>query len=101
MFADLAELDALIAEWTTIRDGIQTDGRKLQQAQQLIVPPAGDLMSQLQPSALNTSLDKALEHNAAMVAYAENYIGKLQAARAQYAAGDEQNAEQLRRVDGS
>jgi len=101
VFADLAELDGLIAEWTTIRNGVQADGRRLIRAIRLIEPPAKDLMSQFQASALKESLTKAQKHNAAMAAYANSYIEKLRAARAQYAAGDEQNAEQLRRVDGS
>ena len=100
MFADLAELDEIIARWINVRDGVQTDGDKLFQAQQLIVPPAQDFMSRLQPLAMNNSLDKALEHNAAMAAYADGYVQKLQAARAQYAAEDEESVERMRRVDG-
>lgn len=100
MFADLAELDDVIARWTNVRDGVQADGRKLLQAQQLIQPPAQDFMSRLQPLAMSNSLDKALEHNAAMAAYAEAYVQKLQAARAQYAVEDEESVERMRHVDG-
>ncbi|MPZ81805.1 MAG: hypothetical protein GEV28_15960 [Actinophytocola sp.] len=100
VFADLDELDAIIDEWTAIRDGVQADGRKLLQAQQLIVAPAKDLMSQLQPAAMNESLTKAIGHNAAMADYADGYVQKLQAARAQYGADDEQAAARMRSVDG-
>ncbi|GAB3439847.1 hypothetical protein [Actinophytocola sediminis] len=100
VFADLDELDAIITEWIKIRDGIRVDGDKLTQAQQLIVPPAKDLMSQLQAAATIESLTKAIEHNAAMADYTDNYIQKLQAAHAQYAADDEQAAERMRSVDG-
>ncbi len=100
VFADLAELDDITARWIGIRDGVQADGRKLLQAQQLIQPPAQDFMSRLQPLAMNNSLDKALVHNAAMTAYADAYVQKLQAARAQYAAEDEESVERMRRVDG-
>lgn len=100
VFADLAELDAVIAEWVNLRDGIQADGRKLLQARELIEPPAKDLMSQWQPAATRESLSKAIEHNEAMRDYANTYVEKLQAARVQYTAGDEESAAGLRRAGG-
>ena len=99
VFVDLAELDSLITEWTAIRDAIQTDGDKLVQATYLIVPPAEDDMSGAQSAATVVSLDKAQAHNVAMFAYADSYLGKLTAAREQYAADEKLNAARMRTID--
>jgi len=100
VFADLAELDGIIAEWVNIRDGVESDRHKLEQAQQMIKPPAKDLMSQLQPGAVRESLGKAIKHNKAMWTYADGYVQRLQAAREQYVAAEEENVARLRGVDG-
>jgi hypothetical protein len=99
VFVDLAELAALITEWTTIRDAIQLDRDKLVQAAYLILPPADDDMSGAQSEAMIASLEKAQVHNDAMFAYADSYLGKLTAAREQYAAQDELRAAQMRSID--
>ena len=99
VFADLAELDAIIAEWVSVRDGVEADGVKLRTAQQMIKPPASDLMSQMQPGAVKDSLGKAIKHNQAMWTYANGYVKRLQAAREQYVAAEEENAARLRGVD--
>lgn len=99
VFADLAELGALITEWTAIRDAILSDGEKLLQAQQAIYSPADDDMSRGQAKALIESLDKAQTHNDAMFAYAHAYVEKLTAAREQYASDEESNAARMRRID--
>jgi hypothetical protein len=99
VFVDLVELTALITEWTTIRDAIQIDGDKLLQAKQVITPPAEDDMSGAQSEALIESLDKARLHNKTMFDYADAYVGKLTAAREEYAAEDELRAAQMRSVD--
>lgn len=99
VFADLAELDAIITEWTAIRDTIQLDGTELAQARQMISPPAADLMSTGQATALVDSLDKAQTHNDAMFAYADAYVEKLTAARERYAAGEESTVARMRGID--
>jgi hypothetical protein len=99
VFADLAELDAIIAEWVSIRDGVEADRWKLEQARKMITPPAKDLMSQMQPGAVRESLGKAIKHNKAMWTYADGYVRRLQAAREQYVAGEEGNVARLRGVD--
>ncbi|GAB3460339.1 hypothetical protein [Actinophytocola sediminis] len=99
VFASLEELDAIIGEWARIRDEIRLDGRRIMQAQNLIRPPADDIMSRLQQSATNSSLDKALTHNAAMVTYVNSYIEKLSTAKSLYASDDEQNAARMRDVN--
>lgn len=100
VFADLDELEAIIAEWAAIRDAIRADGRKLAQARQLLRPPAEDLMSWWQPEAVKESLAKAITHNAAMEDYTDGYVRKLWAAWARYSADDEQAAARMRRIDG-
>jgi hypothetical protein len=99
VFVDVADLDSLITEWIAIRDDIQVDRDKLWQAQQIIEQPANDESSQRQPAAMIVSLDKALDHNAAMLTYADTYVEKLTAARNQYLTDDELNASRLRGVD--
>ena len=99
VFADLAELGALITEWTAIRDAIQVDGEKLVQARQAIYSPADDDMSKGQAQALIESLDKAQAHNDAMFAYADAYVEKLTAARERYATDEEANVARMRSVD--
>lgn len=96
VFADLAELGALITEWAAIRDAIQTDRRNLVRAQQAIYSPADDDMSKGQAKALIESLDKAQAHNDAMFAYADAYVEKLTAAREQYATDEELNVTRMR-----
>ncbi len=97
VFADLEELDGIIAEWSAIRDRIESRRHKLAQAYGLITPPAEDVMSRLHAGYTRGSLKKALDHNDAMRAYAKAYVEKLTAAREQYAATDTQAATVVRR----
>ncbi|MFC4854603.1 hypothetical protein [Actinophytocola glycyrrhizae] len=99
VFADLAELGALITEWAAIRDTIETDGLNLLLARQQIFSPADDDMSKGQAEALVESLVKARTHNKAMFDYANAYVEKLTAAREQYAADEELNVARMRGVD--
>lgn len=97
VFADLEELDGIIAEWTAIRDRIEGRGNRLSQAVGLITPPADDVMSRYHAGYTRGSLQKALDHSDAMRAYAKAYIEKLTAARAQYADTEAQAAAAVRR----
>jgi hypothetical protein len=100
VFTNLDELDRIIADLETLRDGIAKDGAKLRQARQLIVPPGEDIMSRIEATATVNSLDKALEHNLTMFTYAGAEIEKMRAARAAYANTDDAGAARLRSVDG-
>jgi hypothetical protein len=53
-------------------------------------------MSRLEANITVLSLDKAREHNLTTVNYADGYIAKLRASRADYAATDTDNAFWLR-----
>lgn len=101
VFANLAELDAIITEWTEVRDAIHFDGLRLRQAKNFIRRPADDTMSRSQSDALSRSLDKALAHNTAMRAYASSYIEKLTAAKKQYLSDDDANAARMRDADAT
>lgn len=98
LFANLEELDDIIAEWLALYSRIHARGEKLKQAIGLIEPPAEDTMSRLQANAAFRSLMKAEDHRFAMENYAAGYIKKLQDARAQYALTDTDNAARLRKV---
>ena len=97
VFADLEELDDIIAEWTAIQVRIENRGKKLSQAYGLITPPAEDVMSRLHAGYTRASLLKALKHNDAMRVYARTYVDKLTAARRQYADTERQAAAAIRR----
>jgi hypothetical protein len=99
VFADLAELDGTIAEFETLRDDIRGDGAKLLRAQQLIEPPGEDIMSRIEAKTTVHSLEKAIEHNTVMAAYADAEIAKMRAAQAAYANADVEGAARLRMVD--
>lgn len=99
LFASLAELDEIIEEWKALRSRIERRGNKLAQASRLIEPPAEDVMSRLQAGAAFASLQKAEAHRKAMEAYAADYVERLQAARAEYAASDAAGAAAVRCAD--
>jgi hypothetical protein len=98
VFASLAELDGVIAEWEALRDRIRGRGAMLSRAVSVIEPPADDLMSRLQANTAARSLERAQEHRQAMEDYATGYVEKLRAARTQYSATDSNNAAQLRQA---
>ncbi len=99
MFADLAELDAIIKQWTDLRDAIQLDGDGMHQAQFLQLAPAEDEMSQQQATAVAESLGKATDHNILMARYADSFVRKLMAARDRYVADDDSAAALVSGVD--
>ena len=82
MFASIAELDSVIAQWKDQRQAIFEDGNKIRLAAQIITPPAGDGMSGGMVDATTTSLDALWKHNQEMFKYADGYIRKLEASRA-------------------
>lgn len=96
VFASLAELDGVIAQWEALRDRIRGRGALLSRAISLIEPPADDLMSTFQAGNAARSLERAQEHRQAMEDYAAGYVEKLHAARARYAAAESDNAARLR-----
>ena len=96
VFADLAELDSVTAQWRAERERVQQDGQKLTEALALCNPPADDMMSHFQASSLKNSLSAALEHNKAMFDYADGYVQKLEASRASMATTEHDNTAKLR-----
>lgn len=82
MFASLAELDAVIAQWKEQKESIFQDGQKIQQAAGAIVAPAEDGMSGGMKDTSLSSLKALYHHNQEMFKYAEAYVQKLEASRA-------------------
>lgn len=99
VFTDLDHIDRLITKWRTIRDDTGADGDAIGRAIREIVPPADDEPSVNQAKAAGASLNEAQRHNQAMVDYIDGYLAKLEAARAQYAATEQDNTDQLRQVE--
>jgi hypothetical protein len=101
MFASIAELDAVIAQWEKELEAIRADGITIDEAAGFVEPPAQDGMSVGQADATRQSLIKLREHNTAMRGYAEEYIKKLKASRASMTNTDQGNEAQLRNADRS
>lgn len=101
MFASIADLDAVIAQWETEHAAIQADGEAIRLAAGIVTPPADDGMSVGQADATRESLIKLKEHNDAMLGYAEEYIKKLKASRASMVNTEQGNQAQIRNVDRS
>ena len=93
-------LNALIAQWTSVRDKIEASGDKLGIAANLVQPPADDTMSNAEADATRDSLRKAIEHNQAMRDYAQSYIDKLVKARNDYENTEGHNTSAVRSSDG-
>lgn len=96
VFTDLAELDGVITEWTTVRDRLEERGWRLGQAAGLMEPPADDIVSQGYTKATRESVLKAVSHCDAMRVYADGYLQKLMASRAQYAETETQAVANIR-----
>jgi hypothetical protein len=98
VFANLDEMDGIIAEAKVLCEEIQEDGEKLRRAQALIEPPGDDVMSRIEAQTTVNSLEKAIEHNEAMFAYTGAQLAKLRAARDAYANTEDESAARLRGV---
>lgn len=95
VFTDLAHLDRVLGKLTTLSDGIDKDGGALERAASIVKPPADDDPSVTQADATRTSLTAAWEHNQRMRAYAESYIERLQATRAEYTRTEQTNTDRF------
>jgi len=93
VFADLTELDAIIATLQTEIDDITGDDWYFLKAIREANAPADDLMSNGQVNAYRAALEKGRQHNKAVLAYAENQLTKLQAARQSYTESETNSAE--------
>ena len=96
MFANVDELDAIITKWTTQRDEIEADLKRIGDAFNEINAPAGDPMSQGQANTARSSLVSMGEHCSQMLKYADSYIRKLNQARVEMSTMDEDAATSLR-----
>ncbi len=96
VFADLAELDSITAQWTAERDRMRIDGQTIRDAIQMCNAPAEDMMSHFQANRLKDSLTEAWNHNQAMFNYADGYVNKLEATRQSMAKTEQDNIARLR-----
>jgi hypothetical protein len=96
MFANVDELDGIIAKWTTQRDEIEADLKRIGDAFNEINAPAGDPMSEGQANTARSSLVSMGEHCSQMLEYAKGYIKKLEEARVEMSTMDEDAATALR-----
>ncbi|TCP54018.1 hypothetical protein EV191_10358 [Tamaricihabitans halophyticus] len=96
--ADLAELHAVLRKWRTEREEILADGRELARAVGLAAPPAQDSMSVLHAQATKQSLGELQRHNDALLQQVDSYIEKLAAALQDMQQGEEDAAEEFRRI---
>jgi len=101
VFADLTELDHIIAALSSIREAVESDRDALRNAQLTVRPPAADEMSKRQSRALLDSLTAARSHNEAMWRYVDAYIEKLASARHRYASDDHVVTTRLRGIHAS
>lgn len=99
VFANAEEIDSIIADLEAEVKEIHDDDRYYQQAIDLAMPPAEDLMSVGQVDTYGAALQKGWEHNKTVAVYAENQLAKLRAARQAYIDTDSGAAEQLRNVN--
>ena len=100
VFADLAALNAAITRWAALHERIKLRGQTIQKASDLCNPPADDLMSRYQADAAKDTLIKKLEHNDAMLAYAEGYVQKLTVSRNIMVTTEHANIGRLRSAGG-
>lgn len=100
VFTDLAHLDSIIGKWETVHQGIARDGQKIERAAEHVGPPADDDPSVNQATTAQESLRVGWEHNQRMLDYAESYIDRLRATRAEYSGTEQGNTDRFRNVDG-
>lgn len=98
VFADLEQLDGIIAALDAELCEMREDDRLFQQAISLIDAPAADHMSVAQVKAYRSSLRIGWRNHKEMVDYVENQFVKLRAARQAYEDSDTVAAERLRDI---
>lgn len=76
------ELEGVIKEWEDLLEELQDDSQELGRIKIAATPPAEDVASVGFVNAVVDGLNEAHESNQSMVAYVEDYIAKLKAAKA-------------------
>lgn len=98
LFADLAELDGVIAEWQDLITAIDQDQRQIIDALAGPRQAAADGVSDANSSRTVAVLDGMREHNMTLLQYADAYVEKLVAARAAMASTEETNEARITAV---
>ncbi|GAB3879111.1 hypothetical protein ACFQ1S_03330 [Kibdelosporangium lantanae] len=92
VFTDLNELDQVIHQWTDIQSTLTHRVFAIERTTFAAIPPATDMMSEIQVDALKKSLTAMRQHAIDMAVYAETYVAKLREARSAYAVTEQNNA---------
>ncbi|GAB3438406.1 hypothetical protein [Actinophytocola sediminis] len=100
MLVDLAHLDRIDKQWTSVVDRIKANATSFEQAIRLVFAPAWDEPSKRQTVRYVESLELALRHCLALSEYATDYLDQLTASRAHYLAVEQKNIDELRRLGG-
>lgn len=95
VFADLAHLNRIIDQWTSIQNATRYNAVLLEQAIRPVTAPADDDPSGRQANRYTESLEMARLHSRAMHEYATGYVDRLIASRARYLTTEEDNATRL------
>jgi hypothetical protein len=98
VFADLAELDGVIAAWREELDAIAADRDLIDDTRRAVDHPAADVMSVYHTQTTRQSLDALRAHNQELFAYAESYLKKLVETRQQMQNDDDAAATSMRTV---
>lgn len=98
MFANLAELDAVIAAWREEVASIAADRRQIEITREIVDRPAGDTMSVYQTQATRHSLGALSVHNEEMLSYADAYLKKLTQTRQQMQNDEDAGVASMRNV---
>ncbi|MGH3621413.1 MAG: PE domain-containing protein, partial [Sciscionella sp.] len=86
-----AQIDAAIKKFEDVLEKAKNAGTQLTQAARTLSPPAEDGPSMRQTEGARASLQRAQEHNQALQNYAEGFLRKLHAAKADYQDAEDHN----------
>ncbi|SFB61958.1 hypothetical protein SAMN05216266_12945 [Amycolatopsis marina] len=98
---DPDEIDSVISKWKALRDDVVGDRDAIRDMLEMAIPPSGDDPSGTFVGDLQESLRSLLESNVSMLAYIQNFVEKLETAKAGIEAKDEENSNPFQAVGGS
>ncbi|GAB3565761.1 hypothetical protein GCM10027445_11550 [Amycolatopsis endophytica] len=87
---DPDQIAALIPKWEEFRDNIRDDYLKLQEAAAQVIAPSPDQPAIQNATQTLASVQAAIEHNRAMLNYAQSWIDNLKKANGTYTQQDQE-----------
>lgn len=100
MFANLQELDGIIAHWHTEGDNIQADGKSIAYGEAGAGTRLLDAITREYLSTLDGAFGALIQHNGKMYEYNTGYATKLAECRQSMSGMDQSNVGRLRGVGG-